>query len=273
MTTDTQAIRERAERLIELAGKATPGEWHLNVHDEDSEYYGNLWSELGEIDGHNYIRTIALMLKYADRDERKANANFVVAVNPVAVTALARDLLAALDREKVLEAEVARLATKSNAEMLRVKACEHIAEQDEGWEKLRNECPSTAAVASVVDRLIAAEAQLATLRQQIAAEELYRKIKTQIERGEFQYRVEESPEGFEPQMLYTLGRLDGFAWFPLTANGYWSDPDAFTDGEIKIRSFFPSRDEADRAIVCARRVNGEKLIRAAFPASAPKGEK
>ena len=32
-----------------------------------------------------------------------------------------------------------------------LKACEHIAEGDEGWERLRNECPSTAAVARLRD--------------------------------------------------------------------------------------------------------------------------
>lgn len=40
---------------------------------------------------------------------------------------------------------------KADAEMLRVKACEHIACGDEDWQKLRNECPSTAAVATLRD--------------------------------------------------------------------------------------------------------------------------
>lgn len=43
--------------------------------------------------------------------------------------------------------EIARLGQKSDAEMERVKACEHIADGDEGWETLRNLCPSAAAVA------------------------------------------------------------------------------------------------------------------------------
>lgn len=114
-------------------------------------------------------------------------------------------------------------------------------------------------------KMEAAEAKIATLSQQIDDAKLYQTIKSQIERRELQYRVEESADGFEPQMLYTLGRLDGFAWFPLTENGYWADPDAFTDGEIKIRSLFKSKDEAERAIICAKRINGEKLISAAFP--------
>lgn len=43
------------------------------------------------------------------------------------------------------------LAAKSDAEMERVKACEHIADGDEGWEALRNLCPSTAAVSRLRD--------------------------------------------------------------------------------------------------------------------------
>jgi hypothetical protein len=40
-----------------------------------------------------------------------------------------------------------------DANVDRLKACEHIADGDEGWEALRNECPSTAAVARLRDRL------------------------------------------------------------------------------------------------------------------------
>lgn len=40
---------------------------------------------------------------------------------------------------------------KSDVEVERVKACEHIAVGDDGWETLRNECPSTAAVAGLRD--------------------------------------------------------------------------------------------------------------------------
>lgn len=42
-------------------------------------------------------------------------------------------------------------------QMLLVKACESIAEGDEGWEKLRNECPSTMAVAALTERARKAE--------------------------------------------------------------------------------------------------------------------
>lgn len=40
---------------------------------------------------------------------------------------------------------------KCDDEMLRVKACEHIAEGEPGWQKLRNTCPSTIAVATLRD--------------------------------------------------------------------------------------------------------------------------
>lgn len=53
-------------------------------------------------------------------------------------------LSAALER-------IEALGAKSDAEMEHVKACEHIAEGDEGWEELRNICPSTAAVSRLRD--------------------------------------------------------------------------------------------------------------------------
>lgn len=63
------------------------------------------------------------------------------------------------------EARAARAEAKSDEEMLRVKACEHIAEGDEGWERLRDTCPSTAAVAALRDALTRAEADAERLRQ------------------------------------------------------------------------------------------------------------
>lgn len=62
-------------------------------------------------------------------------------------------------------AEVERLRMKSDAEMLRVKACEHIAEGDDGWEALRNECPSTAAVSRLRDSFVTAQAEVQQLRR------------------------------------------------------------------------------------------------------------
>lgn len=43
-----------------------------------------------------------------------------------------------------------------DAQMLNLKACEHIAEGDEGWEKLRNICHSTMAVAALRDSIASA---------------------------------------------------------------------------------------------------------------------
>jgi len=56
-----------------------------------------------------------------------------------------------------LQADLEAAKAQADAEMLRVKACEHIAEGDEGWEALQNECPSTAAVAKLRREVVAAE--------------------------------------------------------------------------------------------------------------------
>ncbi len=50
------------------------------------------------------------------------------------------------------ERDAARYAQAADAEMERVKACEHIANGDTGWERLRELCPSTSAVANMRDR-------------------------------------------------------------------------------------------------------------------------
>jgi hypothetical protein len=70
----------------------------------------------------------------------------------------------------------AALIAEKDAEMLRVKACEHIAEGDEGWEKLRNECPSTVAVAVLRDKYEAAERALAGAKAQTRLEALRENI-------------------------------------------------------------------------------------------------
>jgi len=54
---------------------------------------------------------------------------------------------------------------KADKEMERVKACEHIAEGDEGWEQLSNLCPSTAAVAKLRTDFQQLDEQLATERE------------------------------------------------------------------------------------------------------------
>ena len=53
-----------------------------------------------------------------------------------------------------------RAEAERDAEMERVKACEHIADGDDGWEKVRNLCPSTAAVARLRDRYAAKDARI-----------------------------------------------------------------------------------------------------------------
>lgn len=57
------------------------------------------------------------------------------------------------DSIAALQSQLRTVQEKSDAEMERVKACEHIAEGDEGWESLANICPSTAAVAALRIRL------------------------------------------------------------------------------------------------------------------------
>ena len=58
--------------------KHTPGPWDVYIHDEWSNYYGNIshnWQE----NGMNYTRTIATILKYASEEERQANASLIAA--------------------------------------------------------------------------------------------------------------------------------------------------------------------------------------------------
>lgn len=51
-------------------------------------------------------------------------------------------------------------AAEFDANVERLKACEHIAEGEEGWETLRNLCPSTAAVATLRERVEELEEEL-----------------------------------------------------------------------------------------------------------------
>lgn len=62
-----------------------------------------------------------------------------------------------------LRKELAEANSAADKEMERVKACEHIADGDEGWERVRNLCPSTAAVARLQDRFTEAKAALANM--------------------------------------------------------------------------------------------------------------
>lgn len=71
------------------------------------------------------------------------------------------------ERIAALEAEVARISAKADAEMLRVKACEHIALGEGPWQTLRNECPSTAAVAGLRDAYETTKSSLAETRAKV----------------------------------------------------------------------------------------------------------
>lgn len=66
-----------------------------------------------------------------------------------------RDIVHALeaghDEIERLQRAIAAADAAADTEMERVKACEHIACGDEGWERVRNICPSTAAVAALRD--------------------------------------------------------------------------------------------------------------------------
>jgi len=71
-----------------------------------------------------------------------------------------------------LREEVERLGRKADEEMLRAKACEHIADGEEGWERLRDECPSTAAVAGLRDALAAHQAVVRELARELVENNL-----------------------------------------------------------------------------------------------------
>ena len=71
-----------------------------------------------------------------------------------------------------------------------------------------------------------------------------------------QYRVVPVQGGYEAQMLYNCGAAAGDRWFPLNAEGYWSDPDAFSFGIISKRDLHPTREAAIQAIAKARAING-----------------
>lgn len=71
----------------------------------------------------------------------------------------------ALTALATLEAEVAGKRAEFDANVNRLKACEHIADGDEGWEVLRNECPSTTAVARLRDRLASSPSPAEAMRE------------------------------------------------------------------------------------------------------------
>ena len=71
------------------------------------------------------------------------------------------------------------------------------------------------------------------------------------------YRIEAVHNGFEAQMLYQCGAAPWEEWFPLSAAGYWSDPDGFSFGLIAKRDVFATQAEAAAAIRNAKALNGD----------------
>ena len=81
--------------------------------------------------------TTAEFIEWLDKLKTQYMRRYIWSVEDAAnEVALCAQLQAAQEDAKEFDANVNRL-----------KACEHIADGDEGWEKLINECPSTAAVA------------------------------------------------------------------------------------------------------------------------------
>lgn len=73
-----------------------------------------------------------------------------------------------------------------------------------------------------------------------------------------QYRAVRRPGGYEPQFSYTAGTVKGVFWYPLNADGYWLEPDSFTNGNPTKRISM-SKDDANRAILRARAINEEHI--------------
>ena len=72
-----------------------------------------------------------------------------------------------------------------------------------------------------------------------------------------EYRVLETPEGFEAQMSYIVrGPL---RWIDLDRHGYFADPDGWNDDEIKVRYIMKDRHMAEAAIRKAQAVNGTNI--------------
>lgn len=73
-----------------------------------------------------------------------------------------------------------------------------------------------------------------------------------------QYRIRRRFDGWEPQHSYTAGAVDGVFWYPLNAEGYWLDMDAFNYGKI-TKHIAMSKEEAKRAILRARAINQQHI--------------
>jgi hypothetical protein len=75
------------------------------------------------------------------------------------------------------------------------------------------------------------------------------------------YRVVPYGNGFEPQMSYSAGTVDGLFWFPLNPDGSWLQPDAFSDGKATWHISMPKAN-AEMAILKAQNMNtgGLRLV-------------
>lgn len=72
------------------------------------------------------------------------------------------------------------------------------------------------------------------------------------------YRVRRRLGGWEPQHSYTAGAVDGVFWYPLNAEGYWLEPDAFNYGRV-TKHIAMTYHEASRAILRARAINQQHI--------------
>lgn len=68
------------------------------------------------------------------------------------------------------------------------------------------------------------------------------------------YRIVRYGNGYEPQMSYSAGMIEGLFWYPLNGDGHWLEPDAFTQGHITMHISMP-KTIAQRAIRRAQGVN------------------
>lgn len=73
-----------------------------------------------------------------------------------------------------------------------------------------------------------------------------------------QYRIVRRVGGYEPQFSYNAGMANGLFWYPLNADGYWLEPDAFTNGN-PTKHITMSKSDAGRVILRARAINEEHL--------------
>lgn len=67
----------------------TKGECRFNVHEQPSEYIGNIEVQLGRVNGIMNVRTVAVLLPYAGHEEAVANGTLITdAFNTYTTTGL-----------------------------------------------------------------------------------------------------------------------------------------------------------------------------------------